>query len=214
MEALLSISEASQVLGVSETALRQWTDEGKLKAFVTPGGHRRYSRLELKRFMSTHQKTLGIKDLVLQLEDTVPLHRELDRTLSNAAPWYEKLDDEAKRHLADLGRRLMNLITRYVSEPSKREEIMLSAHEIGDDFGTTLCGLGLSLTDAVEAYIRHRDPIMQATTHLMRRRESPTGRVVEAIPLVSHVMDEVLVALVASHQQHRNRTPAGRSAAA
>jgi len=39
---------------------------------------------------------------------------------------------------------------------------------------------------------------------LMKRREAFTGRVVEAIPLVAHVMDEALVSLVAEHQQHRN----------
>jgi len=69
-EPLISISEASHVLGVSEAALRQWTDEGKIKAFITPGGHRRYSRADLKRFMSSQQRTLGIKDLVIELEDT------------------------------------------------------------------------------------------------------------------------------------------------
>jgi hypothetical protein len=31
-EAFLNISEASRILGVSEAALRQWTDEGKIKA--------------------------------------------------------------------------------------------------------------------------------------------------------------------------------------
>ena len=49
-EPLLSISEASQLLGFSEAALRQWTDEGKIKAFITPGGHRRYVRAELPIF--------------------------------------------------------------------------------------------------------------------------------------------------------------------
>ena len=53
-EPLLSISEASQLLGVSEGALRQWTDEGKIKAFITPGGHRRYARAELKKLMGSH----------------------------------------------------------------------------------------------------------------------------------------------------------------
>ena len=67
-EAFLSISEASRILGVSEAALRQWTDEGKIKAFVTPGGHRRYARPELKRFISAQPRMLGLKDLVVELE--------------------------------------------------------------------------------------------------------------------------------------------------
>ncbi len=43
-ETLLSISEASDFLGVSEPALRQWTDAHKIKAFVTPGGHSQLMR--------------------------------------------------------------------------------------------------------------------------------------------------------------------------
>ena len=81
---------------------------------------------------------------------------------------------------------------------------MIMARNIGHGFGQTLAKLGLPLTDSVEAFILHRDPIMNAATHLMKRREAFTGRFVEAIPLVAHVMDEALVSLVAAHQQYRN----------
>ena len=203
-ESLISISEASQILGVSNAALRQWTDEGKIKAFITPGGHRRYSRADLKKLMGSHPKMLGIKDLAAELEDTVQLHREIARTSLSTTSWYHKLSEESQQHFADLGRRFLNLIIRYVTEPSKREESIKLARDTGHSFGETLAKLGLPLTDSVEAFILHRDPIMNATTHLMRKREAVTWRVVEAIPLVAHIMDEALVALVAAHQQQRN----------
>jgi len=38
----------------------------------------------------------------------------------------------------------------------------------------------------------------------MRKKEALAGRVIEAIPLVAHIMDEALVSLVAAHQQSRN----------
>ncbi len=202
-ESLVSISEASHFLGVSEAALRQWTDEGKITAFITPGGHRRYSRAELKKFISSHQKVLGIKDLVIELEDTVRLHREIAKTSLDTTSWYNKLSDESKAQLADLGRRLLKLIIRYITEPSKREETIKLATDVGQGFGGTLAKLGLPLTDSLEAFILHRDPIMNATTHLMRKREAVTGRVVEAIPLVARVMDEALVSLVSAHQQYQ-----------
>ena len=65
--ALLTINQASKVLGVSEVTLRQWTDEGKIKAFITLGGHRRFSESELRHFIGTKHKVLGIKDLVAQI---------------------------------------------------------------------------------------------------------------------------------------------------
>jgi excisionase family DNA binding protein len=203
-EALVGISEACQILRVSETALRRWTDEGKIKAFVTPGGHRRYLVADLKKFMSSHQKTVGIKDLVVELEDAVHPLREMARTILPAKVWYSKLGTDSQQRLAGLGRDMLQVIVRYASEPSKREETMVMARNIGRDFGQTLAEIRLPLNDSVEAFILHREPIMNAATHLMKRREAFTGRAVEAIPMVAHVMDEALVSLVTAHQQYRN----------
>ncbi len=205
-EPLVSISEACQILGVSETALRQWTDEGKIKAFVTPGGHRRYLVADLRKFMSTPHKALGIRDLVVELEDAAQPLREIARTLLTTKAWYNKLDSASQQSLASLGRNMLHVIIKYSTESSRREETMKMAHDIGHDFGQTLARLGLPLTDSVEAFILHRDPIMNAATHLMKKRETLTGRVLDAIPLVAHVMDEALVSLVAAHQQYRNGT--------
>ncbi len=203
-QSLVSISEASNVLGVSEATLRQWTDEGNLKAFITPGGHRRYSRAELKKFTASSRKVLGIKDLVAELEDTVRLHGKIARAHLNTTSWFNKLNQESQECLGDLGRRLLNLITRYITEASKREETIRLAQNVGHDLGEILAKLGLPLTVSVEAFTLHRDPIMNATVHLMRKREAFSGRVVEAIPLVVYVMDEALVSLVAAHQQYQN----------
>lgn len=202
-EPLVSIGEASELLGVSEAALRQWTDEGRIKAFITPGGHRRYSKTELKKFMSSHAKMFGIKDLVVELEDTVHLHREIARTSLSTISWYSNLSEESQGHLAELGRRLLNLTIRYIAEPSKREENTKLIRDVGHNHGEILAKLGLPLTDSIAAFILHRDPIMNTATHLLRKREAVTGRVVEAIPLVTHVIDEALVALVAAHQQYQ-----------
>ncbi len=203
-ETLISISEASHILGVSEVTLRQWTDEGKIKVFVTPGGHRRYARADLKKFMSAHPRMLGIKDLVIELEDTIQLHREIARKFLDNTAWYSNLSKESQAQLADLGRRLLSLIIKYVTEPSKRDETIKLAYDSGHNLGETLAKLGLPLTDSVEAFIQHRKPIINATTHLMRKREVLTGRIVEAIPLVDHIMDKALIALVAAHQRQRN----------
>lgn len=203
---LVSISEASHVLGVSEAALRQWTDEGKIKAFITPGGHRRYSRAELKKFTGPQPKMLGIKDLVFELKDTTQTHRELARTSLSTTSWYGQLNEKSQENLAHQHRFLLNLIIKYITEPAKREETVQQTRNIGREMGELLALLGLPLTASVEAFIVHRDPIMNAATHLMKKKEAFTGRVVDAIPLVAHILDEALVALVAAHQQLRSGT--------
>jgi excisionase family DNA binding protein len=46
----LTVGEAAKFIGVSEPTLRKWTDAGRIAAFRTPGGHRRYLRAELEQF--------------------------------------------------------------------------------------------------------------------------------------------------------------------
>lgn len=206
-ESLVGISEASHILGVSEAALRQWTDDGKIKAFVTPGGHRRYSKEELKKFLTLRQKKLGIKDLVAEIENTIPLHRELSRTYLNSTSWYDRLDKDARERLGDLSRRLLKLIIRYITEPLKREEIINLARDIGRSFGQLLAQLGLPLNDSIEAFIVHRVPLLNAATSIIRKREAYNGRLIEAISKVDYIMDEVLVALVSAREQYQEMLP-------
>ena len=40
----LSLGPASRMLGVDPDTLRRWADEGRVEAYVTPGGHRRFDR--------------------------------------------------------------------------------------------------------------------------------------------------------------------------
>lgn len=44
---MISISEASKLLGVTEKTLRLWEKDGKIKSKRTEGGHRRYEVLDL-----------------------------------------------------------------------------------------------------------------------------------------------------------------------
>lgn len=43
----LTVSAAAKVLSVHPDTLRRWTDDGKVPAWVTPSGHRRYRRTDL-----------------------------------------------------------------------------------------------------------------------------------------------------------------------
>ncbi len=201
---LINISEAAQMLGVSESALRLWTDEGRIKAFVTPGGHRRYDVADLKRFLSARPRAAGVRDLVGELEEATQSLRDVARTALQGRLWYTQLDPDSQQQLAGLGRGLLQAIIRYAGSPARRDEGLEAARSTGSRFGETLEGLGLPLTDAVEVFVLHRDPIMKAAAGLIKRREHITGRAVDAIPLVAHVMDEALLALVAAYQRNRS----------
>lgn len=49
-ETYLTPGQVAKMLMVSPAALRIWAEKGKIKALTTPGGHRRFSPVEVKRF--------------------------------------------------------------------------------------------------------------------------------------------------------------------
>ena len=198
---LVSISEASRTLGVSETTLRLWTDEGKIRAFVTPGGHRRYSKNDLRRFTGLQGKVHSMKDLRTEMEEAAGLQHQIAETAFPATIWHDKLSQESRQKLAGYGRQMLNVILRYIMQPGKNDETIRLAREVGRDFGSELVRLGIPLSDAVEAFLLHRAPFVNAITNLMKRREMLSERAIEAVPMVTRVMDEALLALVAVYQK-------------
>ncbi len=47
----LTVGQAAKHVGVAERTLRRWADEGRLQAFSTPGGHRRFRLGDLEEFL-------------------------------------------------------------------------------------------------------------------------------------------------------------------
>ncbi len=48
----LTLGQAARFLGVAQSTIRKWSDQGRVPAFYTPGGHRRYRRDDLEAFLA------------------------------------------------------------------------------------------------------------------------------------------------------------------
>jgi excisionase family DNA binding protein len=75
----LTLGQAAKFLGVAQSTIRKWSDQGRVPAFYTPGGHRRYRRRDLEAFLDRSGpggRTEG--PLVLVVDDDPGL-RELIR---------------------------------------------------------------------------------------------------------------------------------------
>lgn len=55
MEKLLNLKEAMEYLHVSKSSLHRWDEAGKLVAIRTSGGHRRYRKSELDKFIGIEE---------------------------------------------------------------------------------------------------------------------------------------------------------------
>ena len=67
----LTLGQAAKYLGVAQSTIRKWSDLGRVPAFYTPGGHRRYRRSDLDSFLE--RSGPGAKDrtgpVVLVVDD-------------------------------------------------------------------------------------------------------------------------------------------------
>ena len=65
----LTLGQAAKYLGVAQSTIRKWSDQGRVPAFYTPGGHRRYRRGDLDVFLQRSGPSGGVGPTVLIVDD-------------------------------------------------------------------------------------------------------------------------------------------------
>ena len=65
----LTLGQAARYLGVAQSTIRKWSDDGRVRAFYTPGGHRRYRRADLDAFLERSGPGGGEGPVVLIVDD-------------------------------------------------------------------------------------------------------------------------------------------------
>ncbi len=59
MDDFISTQEVARLAGVGPSAVKRWADGGQLRCARTAGGHRRFERAEVERFLACHAGTAG-----------------------------------------------------------------------------------------------------------------------------------------------------------
>ena len=78
----LTLGQAAKYLGVAQSTIRKWSDGGRLPAFYTPGGHRRFRRGDLDQFLdSSRGSGAGPRPLILIVDDDPNLREFLRANL-------------------------------------------------------------------------------------------------------------------------------------
>jgi len=196
----LTLGQASLFLGISETTLRHWTDEGSVKAFVTPGGHRRYEEADLEAFLRSHRKARGVKSLVARIEEQAHQQGAV-RQYFVSRPWYGGLGEEHRLQFRERGRRLVELLALYITHPSRQEALLEEARALGREYGSHLAGLGLPLPEALEVFTLYRSGIVDSALEVLRDRQPVSRRALETFPRVVRLMDRALISLVEAYNK-------------
>jgi len=77
----LTLGQAAKYLGVAQSTIRKWSDQGLVPAFYTPGGHRRFRRRDLDGFLARSGRSNQPGPLVLIVDDDPGLRRAVRASL-------------------------------------------------------------------------------------------------------------------------------------
>jgi len=190
----LSLRDACRLLDVSNTTLRQWADNGYLRVYRTPGGHRRFLRDDVESFGNAPEQAQeqGREDAI---EDSArrKIRRSLSRNDVVKQSWYQSVEEEGKDRMRLFGRRLLSLLLQESGARRRRQELLEEAHMLGREYGTEMSERGVSLKDTIEAFVFFRTMVLDSTN------SGAWNRIIEAA-------DRVLVGMADSYQDADERS--------
>jgi excisionase family DNA binding protein len=201
----LSLGPASRLVGVDPDTLRRWADEGRIEAYVTPGGHRRFDRRTIESLVSTGRASS--RPLASMGANPERLARAYRRSYAaDPAASQVPLDDEAERerYRRD-GRRLVQALTAHLdadaSDGAARDGAEAEATALVDDLARRLAASGTSLTEAVGLFVAARRPFLDELSRLGRRRALDAARLAALFDDASGLLDRLLLRLISTFQE-------------
>jgi excisionase family DNA binding protein len=113
----LTLGQAAKYLGVAQSTIRKWSDSGRVPAFYTPGGHRRYRRGDLDAFLERSGPGRGRSGpLVLVVDDDAGV-RQVVRANLEAEGYVVREAGSADEGLASLEEEPPDLLLLDVMMP-------------------------------------------------------------------------------------------------
>jgi excisionase family DNA binding protein len=200
----LSLGPASRLVGVDPDTLRRWADDGRIEAYLTPGGHRRFDRRAIETLVMTRRP--GSRPLASLGASPERLARAYQRSYaSDTAAHQVPAGDivERERYRRD-GRRLVDALVAHLdaaeADTGARAEAEADATALVDDLARRLATSGTSLTEAVGLFVAARRPFLDELTGLGRRRALDAARLAALYENASGLLDRLLIRLISTFQ--------------
>jgi excisionase family DNA binding protein len=135
---LLTPAEACQLAGIGPTTLKRWADQGVLAHVKTAGGHRRFLRADLERYLQrqTHESTPGGASLSPWVEKLIggsphDVEAELLHARGRLGAWY-LVAQELAPVLAEIGELWSEGALSLLDEHIASERLLRGLARIGE----------------------------------------------------------------------------------
>jgi excisionase family DNA binding protein len=191
------------MLGVDPDTLRRWADEGRVPAFTTPGGHRRFDRRALERLIEA-RRTGPAGELAAfgATPDrlTAAYRRRYGEAHAMAPDPRTTVPAADRESFRETGLRLVDALVRHLDETgparalAERDAVDLAAY-----LGERIALHGVPLSDGVSMFVSARRPFLAELRVVARRRGVDTLRVADLYDVSTGLLDRLLLAFVAGH---------------
>ncbi|MCB0046880.1 MAG: helix-turn-helix domain-containing protein [Caldilineaceae bacterium] len=196
----LSLKDASEVLGIHYTTLRTWADNGEIPVFRTPGGHRRFSTADLRRFLDERSRDASIPDEGALVAAAVNRVREQMQQLPvGQESWIEQSADMIRTAQRERGRQLFSLAIAYVMKPGRRDELAEEGRSLGYAYGQDAAQSHMSLVQTGRAVQFFRNQLVLALHH-SAASDGLDADDVRIQQLLNRFLDEVLYAVLEGYE--------------
>lgn len=201
----LTLSKASQLLGVAPETLRRWSDRGRVPSFTTVGGHRRFSRRALLRFLpAERQRRPTLAELGASAERMSRAYRQARLAERRPlAPWLAGLDAAEMATLRSLGGSIAGALLAHLDaeHPTAALGSLEQASALAVEYGSHSARLELPLREAVAAFLRFRGPFIDELARASRQRGLDTREATELLVEAQAACDRLLLAFIDGWQQ-------------
>jgi hypothetical protein len=195
--AWVSLTEARALLGVSASTVRRWADTGLVRTFVTPGGHRRFSRVGLESLLPdrpTGRPSLG--DLGETPGRMARGYRRASGDDPSRHPWVAELDDAQRERFRGYGRGIVTALVAALDtdDVGRRADRLREADDACTEYGRIAGREGLGAPVTADLFLRFRRPFLAELGALARRREFDASATFALLTEANAALDGLLLA--------------------
>ena len=202
-EEWISLRQAAEMLGMHPATVRQWADRNELPSRRTSGGHRRFRRSDIEAHLRQEMEPKPNPAAQLLIQSVLGRVRIAftDGTL-NTLPWYQHFDDTARDAYRRLGRRVLDLLLRALSDGTRKEELQREAIQLGTEYGSITCKSHVPVADAVRAFLYFHTLVDEGVLQLaeVRGTREPDIPWIESLYQIQVITNEILPALIEAAQ--------------
>jgi len=201
----LSLGPASRLLGVDPDTLRRWADEGRIDAFTTAGGHRRFDRATVERILEArrHDATVRLANLGATTDRLSRAYRRGYSSASDVGDVRDAVPATDREAFRDSGRALVGALLAHLDaiDDASRDNAEQTAIDATDDLARRLAAGGIPLADSVSLFVAARRPFLTELGVIARRRSLDPDRLAAIYDSSSGLLDRLLLRLVTIHQE-------------